>query len=265
MLLDIVDDTRSMASRSMRNLYQGLVDEEKASSTTLATTRSTSRTRSRSPISANDQPFKNHPWRHAGDNEPSDDAVSEGYQQESTCTEDVDLSVAPASLGKEWTEKLKGDEETPVSARRRDSERSLGGSTGRPGSSLGSIFEDDVYDDDISLDINDTLEEKAQGLLREDYFQDECHTSVQSLPAIIVHTEPHGNGVNTNKILMHRSFSSNLRYQHEQDTKQKSVLTGMHRRSGSFGSLGNISIGRRGEIETKTGSSTSFRRSSSET
>ena len=273
-LLDIVDDTRSMASRSMRNLYQGLVEEEKASSTTLTTTRSSSRTRSRSPMPANDQPFKNHPWRNGAEKKPSD-VVFEDHQQESTCTEDVDSSVALASLGQQWTEKLNDDDNTPAT-RRRNSERSLNGSTGRPGSSLGSIFEDDIYDeDDISLDINVDLhhmgqqEEKAQGRLREDYFQDECHTSIQSLPAVIVHTEPHDNGSNTNKISMHRSFSSNLRYQHEQDSKQKSGsgtgLTGMRRRSGSFGSLGYISIGGKGEKQPKPRSSTSFRRSSSET
>lgn len=156
-LLDIVDDTRSMASRSMKNLYQRLAEEEKASSTTLATTRSASRTRSRSPMPTNNPSSKNHPWRDGAEKEHNDNVVSEDHQQESTCIEDVDSSVVPASLGQQWTAKLKDDEEAP-SARRRNSERSLNGSTGRPGSSLGSIFEDDIYDDDdISLDINDHL------------------------------------------------------------------------------------------------------------
>ena len=223
-------------------------------------------------MSPNSPSFKNHPWRDGAEKENSDDVVSEDNQQESTYAEEVDSTVVPASIGQLWTEKLKDDEEAPAaSARRRDSERSLGGSTGRPGSSLGSIFEDDIYDDDISLDVNDTLlgelEEKARARLREDYFQDECHTSIQSLPAAVVHTEPHTNGLN--KIPMHRSFSSNLRSQHEKNDKSKSGpgigLAGVRRRSCSFGSLGNISIGGRGEMESKTISSTSYRRSSSET
>ena len=227
-------------------------------------------------MSPNNPSFKNHPWRDGAEKENSDDVVSDDNQQESTYAEEVDLTVVPAAIGQMWTEKLKDDEEAPAaSARRRDSERSLGGSTGRPGSSLGSIFEDDIFDDDdISLDVNDTLlgelEEKARGRLREDYIQDECHTSIQSLPAVIVHAKSGANGSNSNKILMHRSFPSSRRFQYEKDRVlrpnhgQGTLSTGTRRRSGSFGSLGNIPIGGK-EMEPKTRSSQLYRRSSSET
>ena len=260
--LDMLDDTKSMASRSMRNLFEGLVEEEKASSTTLATTctQSTSRSRSGSLESANDSSFKSHPWK-----DSANAVINEDHKKSNKC--------ADLSIGLEFSAKLKDDGGAPASARCRDSERSLGGSTGRPGSSLGSIFEDDIFDDDdISLEINDTLlgelEEKARGRLRDGYFRDECHTSIQSLPAVIVHAEPGANGSNSNKILMHRSFPSSRRFQHEKDRLLRpnagpgTVSTGTRRRSGSFGSLGNISIGAK---ESTTGASLSFRRSSSET
>jgi hypothetical protein len=258
----------------MQNLYQGLLEEEKASTPTLATTgTNTSRSRSSSwPINSDDPSFKSHPWKDGAEKEPSDDVFSEDHKQEPICTEDVDLLAAPASIGQEWTAKL-NDEEAPSSARRHDSERSLGGSTDRPGSSLGSIFENDIYDDDdISLDVNDTLlgelEEKARGRLRDDYFQDECHTSIQSLPAVIIHAEPNVNGSKSNKILMRRSFSSSRRSQYEKESVLGSNAepgagsSGTRRRSGSFGSLGNISIGAK---ESRTRAALPFRRSSSET
>jgi hypothetical protein len=265
------DITKSLASQSMKNLVQGLkMEEEVASCATLPTAKLSSRSNSNESSSPTD--FEPQPGKGdvaAAQVAKEDQSADAGSENRPVCIEDANLVPTADDVGQEWTgalgeeftARLNDDEEvssaTGADHRHRDSEKSqCGNSTGRPPSSLESIMEDFVFDedgddDDIDIDavLNHRTEEMegqtARDRLRKKYFQDECQISVQSLPARIANTtgtathvtKASNNGTKSNTGRGRSlSFSSSIRY--EQDKGGA-----MRRRWGSFGSFGRISPG----------------------